>query len=237
MASRSGLFALILLAGCTSTPAAPAPPPGAEDQARLRERLREALESPYVLGRYYAEYEVGGKVLTRCRGTARGFRSGVVLIEEETESGAPLRLLRVADRAWMFQDGWREAVGTAWESVGSGFQSPYEVLEALEKAAEAFTPHRQGGIDCPSGRALLRPLAERAGAHPAAEQPVEGVLKSGFKDGPLVTRFSAGQGAWIAKMDVVSWGPAPPMRFDDIPAPFTPDMKAAVRKALQEEVR
>lgn len=233
---KHALAALLFLAGCTSTPAAPAPL-GAEDQARLRERLREALESPFVLGRYYAEYEVDGRVLTKCRGTARGFRSGVVLIEEETESGTPLRLLRVADRAWMFKDGWREAAGTAWESGGAGFQNPYEVLEALEKAAEAFAPHRQGGIDCPGGRALLRPLAERAGAHPAAEQPVEGVLKSGFRDGPLVTRFSAGHGAWIAKMDVISWGPAPPMRFDDIPAPFTSDMKAAVRKALQEEVR
>src|SRR5688572_19446811 len=203
--SKSGLFALILLTGCSSTDGRTDSPPDDQDRARLRERLREALESPYVLGRYHAEYEVGGRVLTKCRGTARGFRSGVVLIEEETESGAPLRLLRVADRAWMFKDGWREAAGTAWESVGAGFQSPYEVLEALEKAAEAFAPHRQGGIDCPGGRALLRPLAERAGAHPAAEQPVEGVLKSGFRDGPLVTRFSAGQGRWIAKMDVIHW--------------------------------
>ena len=231
------LIFLFCLAGCSTPAIAPAPPPGPEDQARLRERLREALESPYVLGRYYAEYEVDGKVLTKCRGTARGFRSGVVLIEEETGSGAPLRLLRVADRAWMFQDGWKEAAGTAWESIGSGFQSPYEVLEALEKAAEAFVPHRQGGIDCPGGRSVLRPLAERAGAHPTPDQPVEGVLKAGFQDGPLVTRFSAGQGMWIAKMDIVSWGAAPPMRFDDIPAPFTPDMKAAVRKAQQEEVR
>ena len=55
----------------------------------------------------------------------------------------------------------------------------------------------------------------------------------------LVTRISAesGNAVWIAKLDIDRWGPAPPMRFDDIPAPFTPDMNAAVRKAQQEDVK
>jgi hypothetical protein len=200
--------------------------------------VRAALDAPFVMGRYYAEYEVEGRVLMKCRGTSRGYRSGVVLIEEDADSGGPLRLLRVGDRTWIFKEGWVDAAGSGWASSGKGFQNPYEVLETLERAAETFAPHRQGGIACPGERSVLRPLADRAAAAPPPGAPIEGVLKSGFREGSLVTRFSAEDGpstVWIAKMDLVNWGPAPPMQFDDIPAPFSPDMKAAVRKALQGE--
>lgn len=232
---RRLLAALVLLAGCAS----PAPaPPDAADRAHLQQRLRDALDAPFVLGKFYAEYEVDGRVKVKCKGTARAFRSDVVMIEEESESGPPLRLLRVGDRAWMYKEGWQDAAGTAWEGLGAGFQDPYEVLAVLDTAAARFVPHWQGGISCPDlkGADLLRPLSNRAGVHPPKGAAVDGVLKRGFSEGPLVTRFSAETGpstVWIAKMDIVSWGPAPPMTFDDIPAPFTPDMKAAVRKATE----
>lgn len=231
--------AFAILAGC-GTPSTPAPAPlTTEDRAGLAKRLRAAIESPYVLGRFYAEYETEGKVRTSCRGISRAYRTGVVFIEEEPASGSPTMLLRVGGRTWVFDEGWRDAAGTRWAGLGTGFQNPYEVLSTLEAAAETFQPHRQGGMACagPGAEAALRPLVERAGAGPPAGAPVDGVLKSGFRDGSLVTRFSAesGRSVWIAKMDIVSWGPAPPMRFDDIPAPFTPDMKAAVSKALQEK--
>lgn len=223
---------LLLISGCAS----PASPPSAADQESLQARLRSALDSPYAVGRFYAEYEADGRVLMKCRGTARAFRSGIVQVEEEAATGTPLRLLRVGDRAWIHRDGWKDAAGTEWETLGTGFQSPYEVLQALETAAEKFAAHRQGGIVCPGDRRMLDPVACRARSHPPEDVPIEGVLKAGFRDGPLITRFSAEIGTstvWIAKMDIVSWGPAPPMRFDDIPAPFTPDMKAAVRKATE----
>ena len=229
---------LLLFPGCASPKLEPASRTP-EDRERLHERLQEASGSPFVQGRFYAEYETGGKVVMSCRGTARGFRAGVVLIEEESKSGAPLRLLRVGDRAWVYKEGWQDTAGTPSESVGTGFQNPYDVLAALDGAGEKFIPHRQGGIECPLRDAsMLRALSDRAGAQPPPDARIEGVLKAGFRDGPLVTRFSAEKGAstvWIAKMDIVSWGPAPPMRFDDIPAPFTPDMKAAVRKATEEK--
>lgn len=227
---------LALLASCS------APPPyvpDSDDRAHLQARLREALDAPFVMGRFYGEYEVDGRIVTSWRGTARGFRSGVVMIEEASRAGAPRRLLRVGERAWIFNDGWKDTAGTAWAGLGMGFQNPFVVLEALEPAAAAFVPHRQGGIDCPGrDRSILRPLTDAPGASPPADATIDGVLKSGFREGPLVTRFSAESGlstVWIAKMDIVKWGAAPPMSFDDIPAPFTPDMKAAVRKALQEE--
>lgn len=231
-------LAAVLMAGCSS-PSGESTLPTGEDRAQLLERLEAALQAPYVSGRFYAEYEVDGRVLMKCRGISRGFRSGVVMIEEESESGGPLLLLRVGDRAWIYKDGWQDSAGTGWAGLGRGFQNPYDVLAILESAAEKFLPHRQGGIFCPAlkGHAILEPLSDRAGAHPPERAPIDGVLKKGFREGPLVTRFSAEEGSavWIAKMDIVNWGPAPPMRFDDIPAPFTPDMKAAVRKALQED--
>jgi hypothetical protein len=226
---------LALLAGCSTSPAYV---PDSDDRAHLQARLREALDSPHVMGKFYAEYESGGRVLTSCRGTARGFRSGVVMIEEESKTGAPLRLLRVGDRAWIYNEGWKDSAGTGWAGLGTGFQNPFAVLAALESSSGVLVPHEQGGLACSADRSMLRPLTERAGAHPPAEAPIDGVLKSGFREGPLVTRFSAETGpstVWIAKMDITNWGAAPPMSFDDIPAPFTPDMKAAVRKALQEE--
>jgi hypothetical protein len=161
------------------------------------------------------------------------------MIEEDAKSGPPRRLLRVGDRAWVYEDGWKDSAGTGWAASGTGFQNPQVVLAALEPAAAAFVPHRQGGIECAGrDRSILRPLTDRAGAQPPSGAPIEGVLKSGFREGSLITRFSAENGpsnVWIAKMDIVTWGPAPPMTFDDIPAPFTPDMKAAVRKVLDEE--
>jgi len=233
---RRSCAVFALLAGCASPPPGPAPLDQA-DARRLEERLLAAFGAPYVLGRYYAEYEVGGKVLMSCRGTSRGFRSGVVLIEEESNSGAQLRILRVGGRAWIYKEGWQDTAGTECEGLGTGFQNPHDVLSALDSASSKFVPHRQGGMDCPGrDRSFLRALSDRAGAHPPAGAPIEGVLKTGFREGPLVTRFSAENGpstVWIAKMDIVSWGPAPPMTFDDIPAPFTPDMRAAVRKATE----
>ena len=231
--------AIAVLAGC-GTPSTPTPAaPTAEDRAGLAKRLRAASEAPYVLGRFYAEYETEGAVKTSCRGISRAYRTGVVFIEEEPAAGAPTLLLRVGGRTWVYEDGWRDAAGTRWARLGTGFQNPFEVLTILEEAAEAFQPHRQGGMRCagPGAEAALRPLVDRAGVGPPAGVPVDGVLKTGFQDGSLVTRFSAesGRSVWITKMDIVSWGPAPPMRFDDIPAPFTPDMKAAVSKALQEQ--
>lgn len=229
--------ALALLAGC----AAPPPevvPPSPEDRARLQERVRSALEAPFVLARFYAEHEVDGRVRISCRGIARGFRSGVVWIEEESLSGSTRRLLRVGDRAWVYEDGWRAAGEKGLDGLGTGFQNPQEVLLVLEAAAERFVPSRQGGLACPGLKDMgfLRPLTDRSDARPPVEAPIEGVLKTGFREGPLTTRFGvtdAARSVWIAKVDIESWGPAPPMSFDDIPAPFTPDMKAAVRKALE----
>jgi hypothetical protein len=241
MRRLGALFAF--LAGC----AAPSPPPhvlDSDDRAALRERLQAAFEAPFVMGRFYGEYEVGGRVLFSCRGTSRSFRSGVVLIEEESKTGPPLRALRVGDKAWIYKEGWQDTAGTECEGLGTGFQNPHDVLSALDAAGSKFAPHPQGGMDCPGrDRSFLRALSDRARADTSVGMPIEGVLKSGFRDGPLVTRFSfllerqTSPGpleiVWIAKMDIVSWGPAPPMTFDDIPAPFTPDMKAAVRKATE----
>ena len=230
------LWMLLLLAGCAS-PAPPAPP-DPEDRAALQKRLRDALDAPFVMGKFYAEYEVGGRIRAKCRGTARAFRSGVVMIEEETESGPPLRLLRVGERAWHYREGWLDAAGTPWAGLGTGFQDPYEVLGVLETAAGQFVPHRQGGMSCKGGN-ILGPLTNRAGVAPPQGTEVDGVLKTGFREGSLVTRFSSitkvngAEAAWIAKLDIVGWGGAPPMTFDDIPAPFTSDMKAAVRKATE----
>jgi hypothetical protein len=128
----------MILAGCSApapTPAAPTP----EDREFLQERIRAAIESPYVQGRYYAEYETGGKVVMSCRGTVRGFRMGVVLIEEESESGAPLQLLRVGNRSWIFKEGWQDTAGTP-NASGNGFQS-LRSLAALDLAEEKFLPH------------------------------------------------------------------------------------------------
>lgn len=238
---RLGAF-LALLAGC----AAPSPRPYApdsEDRAALKERLQAAFEAPFVMGRFYGEYEVGGKVLFSCRGTSRGYRSGVVLIEEESKTGPPLRALRVGDKAWIYKDGWRDTSGTDSEGLGTGFQNPHHVLSALDAAESVFIPHQQGGIACSvRDRSFLRALSDRARADTSVGPHIEGVLKAGFRDGPLVTRFSFALEpqisglpvtVWIAKMDIMSWGAAPPMTFDDIPAPFTPDMKAAVRKATE----
>ena len=226
---------LALLAGCSTPPEAPAPTPA--DRGPLQDRLKAALDAPYALGRFYAEHEVDNKVTFSCRGTSRGYRSGIVLIEEETPAGAPLRILKVGDRVWTFEEGWKETDGTPLRRLGSGFQSPFEVLAALDAAADAFAPGRQGGMDCRRWNAtqFLGPLTDRSKAPPAGSR-FEGVLKSGFREGPLVTRFSAENGSsevWIAKMDIVSWGAAPPMSFDDIPAPFTPEMNAAVQKATE----
>jgi hypothetical protein len=211
--------------------------PDSGDLAALKERLQAAFEAPFVMGRFYGEYEVGGKVLFSCRGTSRSFRSGVVLIEEESKSGAPLRVLRVGGRAWIYKEGWQDTAGTECEGLGTGFQNPHDVLSALDLAGSTLAPHQQGGMACPGqDRSFLRALSDRAVAHPPSDAPIDGVLKTGFREGPLVTRFSTESGpstVWIAKMDIVSWGAAPPMTFDDIPAPFTPDMKAAVRKATE----
>ena len=227
---------LVLLSACsTSRPAIP----DVDDRHHLEARLREAGDAPFVMGRYYAEYETDGRVVTNCHGTARGFRSGVVMIEEDSLTGATRRLLRVGDRAWIYDGGWKDSAGTEWAAFGTGFQNPFVVLDALESAAKAFVAHRQGGIECPApDRSILAPLTERKGAEVPSGTAIEGVLKSGFREGSLITRFSAESGpskVWIAKMDIVNWGPAPPMTFDDIPAPFTPDMKAAVRKAMDGE--
>ena len=236
---RRSWILLGLLTSCAS-PAPSADPPSAADRESLQARLRAALEAPYVMGKFYGEVEVDGKMVASCRGTSRGFRSGVVLLEEEPASGAPLRLLRVGDKAWIYDDGWKNAAGTRWAAAGTGFQNPYEMLSVLETAAEKFSPYRQGGISWSDGRnrALLNSLSDRAERYPPAGTEIEGVLKKGFRDGPLVTRISAETGndtVWIAKMDIVNWGPAPPMQFDDIPAPFPPEMRAAVQKAQQGE--
>ena len=237
---RRILLAAALLAGCSSPQPPPAPvTPG--DLAALKVRIEEAESAPYVTGRFYAEYEVDGRVLMKCKGVTRAFRSGVVMIEEENDAGAPLQLLRVAGKSWIYKEGWQDSTGTPWASLGTGFQNPYEVLDLLEAAAGRFVPHRQGGMSLEEvrDRAMLDPLSVRAGAGPPGTVRLEGVLKAGFRDGPLVTRISAesGKAVWIAKLDIDRWGPAPPMRFDDIPAPFTPDMNAAVRKAQQEDVK
>jgi hypothetical protein len=209
------------------------------DLAALKDRLQEAQAAPYVSGRFYAEYEVDGRVLMKCKGVTRGFRSGVVMIEEESETGSPVQLLRVGGKSWIYKEGWQDSTGTPWASLGQGFQNPFEVLNVLQAAADRFVPHRQGGmaLDEIRDRAILDPLSARAGAAPSGAVRLEGVLKQGFRDGPLITRISAedGKAMWLAKLDIDRWGPAPPMRFDDIPAPFTPDMNAAVRKARQEE--
>jgi len=230
-----------ILLGFLTSCASPAPeslPPSAEDRDNLQARVRAALQAPYVMGRYYGEVEVDGKVVSSCRGTSRGFRSGVVMIEEESATGAPLRLLRVGDKAWIYDVGWKVAAGTRWAAAGTGFQNPYEMLSVLETAAEKFLAHRQGGIWWSDGRnrALLDALSDRAERYPPAGTDIEGVLRTGFRDGPLVTRISAETGSdtvWIAKMDIETWGAAPPMQFDDIPAPFPPEMRAAVQKATE----
>lgn len=228
-----------LLAGC-SPPQAPPAPPTPEDRAALKERLEEAQAAPYVSGRFYAEYEVEGRVLMKCKGVTRGFRSGVVMIEEESDSGAPLQLLRVGGKSWFYKEGWKDAAGTPWESLGTGFQNPYDVLAVLQASTKEFVPHRLGGMSLTvADRAILDPLSKRAGAGPPGDVRLEGVLKKGFREGPFVTAVNAQSGSawWIAKLDIDRWGPAPPMRFDDIPAPFTPDMNAAVRKAQQEDAK
>jgi hypothetical protein len=235
MAMRRFWAVFALLAGCAPPETTP---PSPEDRVRLQETLRSALESPYVLARFYAEYEVDNQVKVSCRGTTRGFRSGVVLVEEESPTGAPLRVLRVGDRAWVFKDGWQDAIGTGLEGLGTGFQNPYEVLSILDSAAAPFVISSRGWMMCPDMKDMgfLLPLLSRSAAAPPAGSRIEGALKSGFKGGPLPTRFSVSNGGsaiWIAKLDIVTWGAAPPMQFDEVPAPFTPEMRAAVRKATE----
>jgi hypothetical protein len=237
MPMRHSWAVFALLAGCGSPPS-DLPVITPEDRAPLQERLRAALSAPHVVGRFYAEYKVGNQVRTSCRGIARAFRSGVVLIEELSESGPELRVLRVGDRAWVYREGWQDATGTPLAGLGTGFQSPYEVLAVLDVAAAKFVAAERGGMACPDMKDLefFRPLTDRAGVRPPAGARIEGLLKLGFRDGPLITKFtvqSGGSVIWAAKMDIMSWGAAPPMTFDEIPAPFTPEMKAAVRKATE----
>ena len=233
---RRSWIVFALLSGC----AAPAPesaPLVPEDLDHLQERVRTALESPFVLSRFYAEYEVDSKVKVSCKGTSRGFRSGVVLIEEESPAGPPRRGLRVGDRAWIYEGGWKDASEAGLKDLGAGFQNPYEVLAVLETAAGKGLFYNRGGMVCEmKDPGFMSPLFARPGAETPEEVQIDGTMKSGFREGPLVTRFSVSNGTklfWLAKVDIVSWGSAPPMQFDDIPAPFTPDMKAAVRKATE----
>jgi len=237
MPMRPSWAVFALLAGCGSPPSGlPAITP--EDRAPLQERLRAALSSPHVAGRFYAEYKIGTQVRTSCRGIARAFRSGVVLIEERSESGPELRVLRVGDRTWVYQEGWRDATGTPLAGLGTGFQSPYEVLAVLDGAAAKFVAAERGGMACPDMKdfEFFSPLTDRAGVRPPPGARIKGLLKLGFRDGPLVTKFYVeGECSviWAAKMDIMSWGAAPPMQFDEVPAPFTPEMRAAVRKATE----
>src|SRR6185295_15637429 len=138
-----------LLAGCGSPPS-DLPAITAEDRAPLQERLRAALAAPHVVGRFYAEYKIGTQVQTSCRGIARAFRSGVVLIEERQESGPELLVLRAGDRTWVYRDGWQDATGTPLAGLGTGFQNPYEVLAVLDAAAGEFVAANRGGMACPS---------------------------------------------------------------------------------------
>lgn len=233
---RRALAALAILAGCGS-PSSGLAPLVPDDRPFLQERVREALDAPYVVANFYAEYESAGQVKASCKGTSRGFRSGVVLVEEESGPGGRRRILRVGGRAWIYNEGWRDASGAGLKNAGAGFQDPYEVLAVLDSAAQRFVAAPGGGMECAGvkGFKILGPLLDRADAQPPAEAAIDGLLKSGFRGGALVTRFSITRGSefWMAKADVVSWGPAPPMTFDDIPAPFTPEMKAAVRKATE----
>ena len=96
--------ALVLLAACAAPPPQSHPLDPA-DKAGLQEAVRAALDSPFVLSRFTLERGGGGHGVETGRGSARGFRSGVVWVEESWDSGHSRRLLRVGDRAWVHADG------------------------------------------------------------------------------------------------------------------------------------
>jgi len=231
MKKTAGLF-LALLAGCS----APAPEPEGDRDA-LAAAFGNALGSAYLLARFEGTTENDVAV----KGTARWYRSGVLLVDMDEKGGGRVRLLKIGAQAWIF-----DASAQAWIAArpaqgiyARGLANPYELVSSLNAEVRAFRSQRGGFVwneAGAGGRELLDPLLRLIDIDPEAECRL-GIrvevkapdrMRIGFS-GRVLARLC------FASVEIRSSATPPPMQFDDIPSPFTPEMKAAVRKATEEK--
>jgi len=224
-----GLF-LALLAACS----APAPEPE-ESKEALAAAFKESLAAAYLLARFDGITENEMQV----RGTARWYRSGVLLVDMKETGSGRVRLLKIGAQAWIFDEpskAWTDAARAGRAEDGMGFAHPFELISALSLEVPsfkgwhgAFVLRDAGG----KGDEYVKPLLRGAGKGGAESRL--GVRVELGESQKMRIEFSGRVGSrrCMASVDIHSSATPPPMQFDDIPSPFTPEMKAAVRKATE----
>jgi hypothetical protein len=227
---RSIGLVLALLASC----AAPVPEPEG-DRSALAAAFQQTLGASYLVARFEGSAD-GNR---RAKGTSRWYRSGVLLVDMEESGGGRVRLLKIGAGAWAFDESagaWIDAAKAGRADVGGGFANPVELISALNSEVESFQARRGAYLKHESGprsREFLKPLL-------GGVEPAEGESRLGIRvevGGPdrMRIEFSGRVDArrCMAWVNIRSSGTPPPMQFDDVPSPFTPEMNAAVLKATE----
>lgn len=229
MKKTAGLF-LAALAGC----AAPAPEPEGSRDA-LAVAFQESLAASHLLAHFEGIAD-GDRAV---KGTARWYRSGVLLVDMEEKGGGRVRLLRIGGQAWIFDEAaqaWTDAARAGRAEDGMGFAHPFELISALSLEAQSFKGRHGGFVlrDTGSkGGEYVKPLLR--GADKVKAETRLGVRVEVGESHRMRIEFSGRVGSrrCMASVDIRSSATPPPMQFDDIPSPFTPEMNAAVRKATE----
>ena len=248
------LFAL----GCQAPPEPKSPiAPSANATEYFHHSLDAVLSAAYVASRFEGQVKDESGAELSARGIARWYRSGVLLIELESAGGEALRLLRIGDRAWRFKQQPAEwALYEGPDRPGTGLQDPYGLVAGINVHRESFKFWEPKGKcfhaawddwELEPAPAALASLfhclvpdlrvnegATRLRAEALIEEKGLGQVKV---KGVIAGSRNGTERTYKVDSSVqLLFQPAPPpMQFEDIPAPFTPDMKAAVRKAMREE--
>lgn len=212
------------------------------DRHLLERAFQSVLGADSLTATFSGRVVEGSNPAREVRGVARWYRGGILTVDVEAPEEERDRILRIGDRAWRF-----DAAGGKWDSVagrkeGTGFQDPFELLSTLHRALERAPEVRIHEnepiivIDEPDGIALFGPLLRgekfmTGTSHAMLDldggssiQRVD--LKAGYMAGysvPYPIRCDA-------RVEIIP-SQTPPMKFGDIPAPFTEEMRAAVQKA------
>ena len=184
-----------------------AQPPAPADPFDAPRALGDAVDALRGAAGYTVSFRIGAST-----GRAEWFRGGVLKLSSNEK-----RVLRVGAKAWIMEnEAWREAPGEA-----AGLHHPDGTLLAIRSAA--------GGA--------RRVARERAGEAwlDVVELVVDSLNPAGrvraWIDGATLRRW---QVAGRAEYAVESVRPVMKLMFDDVPAPWSEEMKKEAAKALKK---
>jgi hypothetical protein len=242
--------ALLLLSGC-SAPDAPQPVREVSESealaANLSKSFDEVLAASWLVFKFEGSVTDGRGTRTAARGVTRWYRGGVLFVE--FESG--LCVLRAGRLAWNFDSqvrSWTPYAGK--DRPGTGFQSPMDVIAALQSERGSFKPAPR---ECdlapwfdyelvpapPSVAEVFHALkpdlsldAKTTRMKAEVLDEYRGIGAVEFSGTVVGTREEKGESFQVhARLVRRFVDERPPMKFEAVTVPFTAEMQFAIQVA------